>query len=291
MAASPSIRLPDGRRLAYDDIGDRSGRPVVYLHGTPDSRLARHPEDALADAAGVRLLAVDRPGAGDSDVDPGRDLAPLGDDLACLLDELGIERAAILGWSAGGLAALAVASHRPDRVARLVLVGTVPPVEAYRDERVLGALGARRRAFVELALEVPAAELAAELAPHLVPQPLTPELARAHVLEGAGEHGRAELAAVPGAVDQLVRALGAAVRQGCDGLEADLARQLQRGLDLAQVAAPVRLVHGTLDDVSPPAVGEWLAAYLPDARLDVVEGGSHHLLFPGWSGLLAATRG
>lgn len=291
MAAPPSIRLPDGRRLAYDDVGDRSGQPVVYLHGTPDSRLARHPDDALAEAAGVRLLAVDRPGAGDSDPDPRPSLSALGDDLAHLLDALGIERAAILAWSSGGLAALAVAAHRPGRVERLVLVGTVPPVEAYRDERVLGALGAHRRAFVELALEVPAAELAAELAPHLVPQPLTPDLARAHVLEGAGEHGRAELAAVPGAVDQMARALEAAVRQGCDGLEADLARQLQRGLDVAHVAAPARLVHGTLDGVSPPEVGEWLAARLPDARLEVVEGGAHHLLFPRWAELLAASRG
>jgi pimeloyl-ACP methyl ester carboxylesterase len=50
--------------VAVDDVGDPAGVVVVYLHGTPDSRLSRHPDDALAARAGVRLLALDRPGYG-----------------------------------------------------------------------------------------------------------------------------------------------------------------------------------------------------------------------------------
>ena len=67
MASGPptrSVPLAGGRTLTLDDVGDPAGVPVVYLHGTPDSRLARHPDDGLASAAGVRLLAVDRPGYG-----------------------------------------------------------------------------------------------------------------------------------------------------------------------------------------------------------------------------------
>src|SRR4051794_24440025 len=37
--------LPDGRRLCFDDVGDPGGPVVVYVHGTPDSRRARHPDD------------------------------------------------------------------------------------------------------------------------------------------------------------------------------------------------------------------------------------------------------
>ena len=37
--------LPDGRRLCFDDVGDPDGPVVVYVHGTPDSRRARHPDD------------------------------------------------------------------------------------------------------------------------------------------------------------------------------------------------------------------------------------------------------
>ena len=67
MLVGSTLGLPDGRTLAYDDAGDHAGVPVVYLHGTPDSRLGR-PDDRVATDAGVRLLAVDRPGFGDSDV-------------------------------------------------------------------------------------------------------------------------------------------------------------------------------------------------------------------------------
>ena len=130
------MRLPDGRALTYDDVGDPDGTPVIYLHGTPDSRLGR-PDDAAAAAAGVRLLAVDRPGFGDSDVDPGATLASLGDDLAALLDAEGVDRALLLGWSGGGLAALGAAttSALGPRLAALGLIGTLPPAEAYDDPR------------------------------------------------------------------------------------------------------------------------------------------------------------
>src|SRR5687767_7492450 len=50
-----TVALGGGRTLALDDVGDPAGAPVLYLHGTPDSRLARHPDDDLAAAAGVRL--------------------------------------------------------------------------------------------------------------------------------------------------------------------------------------------------------------------------------------------
>jgi pimeloyl-ACP methyl ester carboxylesterase len=63
-AGATLLRRPGGRTVGYDDTGDPAGRPVLYLHGTPDSRLSRHPDDGLAAAAGVRLLAVDRPGYG-----------------------------------------------------------------------------------------------------------------------------------------------------------------------------------------------------------------------------------
>ncbi len=284
------LRLPDGRDLAYDDVGDRAGWPLVYLHGTPDSRLARHPDDAVAAAAGVRLLAVDRPGAGESSFDPDADLGSLGADLGHLLDALGLERAALLGWSAGGLFALAAATRLGPRVTAVGLIGTLPPVEAYRDPAVLGALGPARRHVVDLAFEMTPSELGVELAPYLVPQPLTAELALEHVLEGAGDPGRTELTSVPGAAAQLARALEAAVQGGLAGLERDVALQFEPGLDLQAVRAPVRSFHGAQDGGSPPEVGAWLASHLPNCVLDLVPDAGHHLLFPRWRGILRALQ-
>lgn len=288
MAAPSVLLLADGRRLAFDDVGDPRGAPVVYLHGTPDSRLARPPDDITA-AAGVRLLAVDRPGAGDSDAFAAATLRGLGQDIASLLDHLGLARAALLGWSSGGLFALGAAAALGERAAAVGLVAPVPPVEAYDDSTVMAALGAGRRTFVELARGGPSSEVAAELAPYLVPDPLTPGTAHEHVLESAGEVGRGELAGVPGAAEALVEGLLASVVQGRDGLRHDVMVQLEPGLDLSEVAAPVRTFHGTEDPISPPEVGGWLEARLPDAVLEICPRSGHHLLFPHWRAILQAT--
>ncbi|MEX2292172.1 MAG: alpha/beta hydrolase [Acidimicrobiales bacterium] len=290
MEAPRLLVLPDGRVLAYDDVGDPEGWPVVYLHGTPDSRLARHPADAVAAAAGVRLLAVDRPGAGDSTLHPDATLASLGDDLGHLADALSLDQLALVGWSSGGLFALAAASVLGERVVAVGLVATLPPVEAYSDATVRDALGPSRRHVIDLAMEVSPAELAAELAPYLVPLPLTAELALEHVLEGAGEQGRRDLAAVPNAASQLARALEASVHGGLGGLQHDLELQFEPGLDLSSVRPPVRSFHGSDDGVSPPEVGAWLSSHLPDCVLDLVPDAGHHLLFPRWRGILRAIQ-
>lgn len=258
MDPTGTLTLPDGRRLAFDDVGDPDGVEVVYLHGTPDCRLSRHPDDDLARRGGVRLISVDRPGAGGSSPHPGATLTDLGHDLVALLDHLGIDRCALMGWSSGGLCALAAATVLGRRAPSVALVGPVPPVEAYEDPAVLQALSPERRHFVE----------------------------------STGERGRAELAAVPGAAEQLARALLGAVAHGTDPLGHDVARQLDPGLDLTALRGTVRTTHGTQDGISPPAVGRWLAAQLTGATVHVeVLDGAHHLLFPHWERLLHdATR-
>jgi pimeloyl-ACP methyl ester carboxylesterase len=290
MALPEMLRLPDGRVLAHDLVGDPDAPLVLYLHGTPDSRLARHPDDGAVARCGVRLVAIDRPGAGASDPPPAAGWS-LADDLEVLLDRLGAERAALLGWSSGGLAALVAATSLGERISSLTTVGTLPPVEAYGDAAVVEALGAGRRAFVEIAVEMLAegvrpAEIAAEVAVHLVPDPLDAGSARDAVLAGAGPAGRAELAEVPGAADQLVASLLEAVRGGTSGLTALVAEQLAAGCELSEVRCPVVLWHGTDDEVAPPEVGRWLARRLPRAEVHVVPGG-HHLLLTRWEEILS----
>ena len=86
-----TLTLADGRRLCFDDVGAPDGRAVLYVHGTPDSRRARHPDDGTAPRrVGVRLIAVDRPGAGGSDLDPDGTVGSFADDAAALAAHLGI---------------------------------------------------------------------------------------------------------------------------------------------------------------------------------------------------------
>ena len=284
------VPLPDGRVLAVDDVGDPTGRAVLCLHGTPDSRRARHPDDGVARSTGVRLLAVDRPGCGRSSPDPGRTLGSVADDLVALLDRLGIDRVGLLAWSAGAPYAVALAARHPGRVGAVALAAPLVPVTAYQEAAVAEAAGPGRRLFAEMAAELAPDEVAAEVAPHLLPDPATPD-AVADLLAAEGGPARAaDLARVPGAAEALVAAAVEAVAQGRQGLHDDVATQAAvPDVDLGAARAPTSLWCGTADEVAPPAFARWWATMLPGARVEVVDGASHVLALTHWSALLDAT--
>lgn len=110
-----------GVELNVEDSGE--GRPVLLLHGFPDShRLWRHQAPALAEA-GFRVIAPDLPGYGESEapgeVDSYR-LQNIGLGLIELLDQLGVERTAVVGHDWGAATAWGLAALAGDRVDHLV---------------------------------------------------------------------------------------------------------------------------------------------------------------------------
>jgi hypothetical protein len=68
------FQLRDGRRLGYRALGDPSGKHVLFFHGALGSRLEWPVSEAAVGAAGLYLIAVDRPGYGCSDPQPERTL-------------------------------------------------------------------------------------------------------------------------------------------------------------------------------------------------------------------------
>jgi pimeloyl-ACP methyl ester carboxylesterase len=128
--------------IPFDEAG--SGAAVILLHaGVADRRMW---EDLLPDlaAAGFHALAFDLPGFGDAEVEPGPQ-APWNDVLMAM-NELGIERAALVGNSFGAAIALRVAVVAPARVDALVLVGTPMPGEP--SDRLAAAWEAEEEALV-----------------------------------------------------------------------------------------------------------------------------------------------
>src|SRR5437763_10396557 len=98
-----------GDTLPHDDIG--SGKPLVLLHaGIADRRMwAQHLEPFAA--AGFRVVAPDLPGFGDAPVAPSPEAPWL--DVLAMLDELGIDNAALAGNSFGAGVALRAAVTAP----------------------------------------------------------------------------------------------------------------------------------------------------------------------------------
>jgi pimeloyl-ACP methyl ester carboxylesterase len=281
------VRLPDGRVLAVDDVGDPAGRPLLYLHGTPGSRRARHPDDEVAARLGVRLLALDRPGYGASDPPPsGATPADLAADVGVVLDRLGVGTAGVLAWSGGVLDGLAVAAG--GRAERLTIVSGLVPRQAYDDPDVRAAAGARLDLLAFADATAPG-DLGAEVAPLLAPHPCDHALALEHQAAQRDAVDAAEVASVPGLADTLAEALVEGVRGGLAGVAADVEAQNRSfPLDVGAVACPVALWWGDTDATTPLAFGHWYARRLPSATLTVFPGAGHYLAVTHWAGLLTA---
>lgn len=263
-------------RLQVWQGGAESGPLVLFLPGCPDSRWAALPGDAPARRAGVRLVAVNRPGYGDSAAAASTHLT-VADDLAALADDLGTETFAVLGMSVGGTYALACAAghpHRVDAVATVACPGDLARMDPPHHRDGLAPDQAAQLARVRTA---PSVEAAMELLRPEFEEYRTRRLRE--VLAGSADDP---------AVRQDVEALSCP-----DGYLRDAAVMLRAWeWDPATVACPVLVVHGDRDEQASLRNAHWLAAEVPGARLRVLQGADHlQSLHRSWDALLADLTG
>ncbi len=123
-------RLPNGCRLSYCEFGEPTGPLVFYFHGTPGSCLEAGLIEEEACQAGVRLIAIDRPGIGSSSYQPQRCILDWPQDVVMLADYLGYSNSAfgVVGTSGGAPYASACALRIPERLTHVAIVsGHTPP--------------------------------------------------------------------------------------------------------------------------------------------------------------------
>lgn len=277
-----STTLRDGRTLAWYDLGDPDGVPVVSNHGGLVCALDVTTATAAAAAAGVRILSPDRPGVGGSDPAPGRTLVDWSNDVADLLDDQGIDRCRILGWSLGGDYALSCAHGLADRVDRTtVIAGCLPLDDRTRrsqlnrtDDR-LARLSVEHPNRAERMFKVMAATA------HRAPG--------AYVRSAARSLGGEDAEVVRRHADWFVGASRPALSQS-SGMVTEYRVMVQpwgfRPHDLREVAGSISVWQGTADTLISEAWGRELAEEV-GAELHIVEGAGHFVAVDRWEQVLA----
>jgi pimeloyl-ACP methyl ester carboxylesterase len=275
-AGDHMLTRADGRRVAWSEWGKAAGSAVLLLHRNPGSRLF-DPDPAATAAAGVRLITLDRPGYGRSDpvVDPTR--AAVASDVAAVVDDLGTDEIALVGWSGGGVFALEAAAALGNHARSLSLVCTPAP-----DEEIPWVPD-EFRPLVESVPSDPTGALVAITAACA----FYADDPEAVVASDPGP-ADADLRSRPGVTDRLAAMMREGARQGAIGMASDIVAGSRREpLPLGDVQAPVRLWYGDADWVGAEH-GRWYAERLVDARLTIVPGAGHLLPLANWSAIVAA---
>jgi pimeloyl-ACP methyl ester carboxylesterase len=241
------IALPTGVELHVAERGPASGRPVLLLHGYTDSWFSWSPIlDLLPPDA--RAIVPSQRGHGDSDRPQCcYRFADYARDAVALLDELGIERADVVGHSMGSFVAQKIAIDYPDRVNGLVLVGSGAAI--------------RNPAVEEFGATV-----------MTLTDPVSPQFIREFQAGTAHEPLR------PALLDGLVRETGQLpARIWRDAMNGMLAGDMKT--ELRRIRARTLIVWGVHDGLFGRADQDALVAAIPNAELLVYDDAAHS---PNW---------
>ena len=144
--------LNTGIRLRFYASGDPNGKAVIFLHDYADSWFSWSAILAQISAT-IHAIAPDLRGHGESDKpESGYSISDFADDVIALMDSIKLEKAALVGHSMGSLVAQEVAIKHPDRVEKLVLIGSATTLQ---NEGIIGLNDAVQRlddispAFIE----------------------------------------------------------------------------------------------------------------------------------------------
>lgn len=205
-------------------------------------------------SAHFTLHVIDLPGMGLSQSAIATDL----DEMVAAIVPLLPEKSHLLGWSLGGLVAMRIAHRYPQRVNKLVLVGSTPRfINTAEDAVQPWQFGMQASVFEKFARQVEA-DYAATLLKFLTLQCMGADDARS-------------------TIKQLRVAIAARPEPSSLTLQAALDVLLNNDLRplLASLTLPVLLIHGDRDTLAPVQAAHWLAQHLAHAQLRVIAGAGH----------------
>ncbi len=275
--------LKDGRRLGYGEYGDLAGWPLMFLHGTPGSRMMAQFAAARARELGIRLIAPERPGFGLSDIQPQRRLLDWAADVRELADAMDLERFVLAGVSGGGPYVAAFAWKMPERCIAAGLISSLAPMgrvkRGLRRRYWLAAALVRRRWLVNLVLGLPTQILRRH-----------PELI-INILCLAAPRGARQLLSHPEVRRTQLDGIPETFRHGVQGVAWELALLSQPwGFDVKEIQVPMLLWHGEADAIVPVGMGRYLADQIPRCQARFIPGAGHLWILEGYEEVFRALR-
>jgi len=239
------VRLKD-IQIAYTDTG--IGRPVVLIHGYPFNRSLWN-EQVAALSSSYRVIAPDLRGFGESDAAPGTaTMNVMAQDVALLLNHLGIARAAICGLSMGGYVALALYKQLPSRVKALILADTRAQDDTEEGKQT-------RAQQAEKALN----EGMAGIADAMLPKLLTPETVSKR----------------PEVVKRVRDMMLKTKPEGAAAALRGMAERDDQTELLSKITVPTLIMVGAEDAITPVADSEKMHETIARSRLVVLENAGH----------------
>jgi 3-oxoadipate enol-lactonase len=235
-------------QLAYDDHG--VGLPVIFLHAFPLNRRMWEGElTALLGEARYRLVALDWRGFGESEITSEiSTMELLADDVAGLMDALGMQNAVLCGLSMGGYAAFAFLRKYPQRVGGLILADTRP-----------GA-------------DTPEAQANRENVARIAETQGTGAIADLQVPRLLSEYTRQQHPDVEARVRQLI---DEATPRGIAAASRGMAQRADSSDLLAGITCPTLVIVGEQDALTPPTVAQDYASRIPGAQYVVIPQAGH----------------
>lgn len=268
------LKLEDGRQLSYSKYGKEGGYPIIFLHGSPGSRVSL--EEEMYSRLGVEMIYPERPGYGNSSPNPTANFKSWAQDVVSVLDHLGIEKVDIAGVSAGGAYALACVAYHPNRFRSATLVAAAAPPQTpnYQEGMAFGnRLAIWMSKYAPFLIRLASRNFANQSMkyPDQVWQKLAKQLCEADqvILQKAKAEGTYSVF-----LDHLKEAF----KNGIEGHVADI-RTIARpwAIPFECIECPVYLWHGTEDTLSPMAGAKALAASLPSIEAQYLLGHGHLL--------------
>jgi 3-oxoadipate enol-lactonase len=236
----------DDIQLAYDDVG--VGHAVVLIHGYPFNR-SLWTEQTEALASRFRVVTPDLRGFGESDTSDGPvTMNRMAQDVAELMDQLGIEQAVIGGLSMGGYVALALVKQFPSRVKALVMADTRAQADTEEGKQT-------RHQQAKKALS----EGMAGIADAMLPKLLTPDTVSK----------RPEV--VKRVRDMMLRTKP----QGAASALLGMAERDDQSEFISTIRVPTMIVVGREDAITPLADSEKMQSEIAASRLVVIENAGH----------------